>query len=90
MVVDWGLDTEGTDVEVLLCPSGEVDTHSSSLLFVLPVCMMSSGFLSLCLVGDSLLRLLLDSFGSATCVFFHRLASFVKVVKIVTVVLTAV
>ena len=27
-------DTEGTDVEVPLCPSSEGDTHSGSLFFV--------------------------------------------------------
>ena len=58
----------------LCVPSSEFDTHSSSLLFAFTVCRLSSG-LSLCLVGDSLLRLLLDRFGSATCVSFHRLRS---------------
>ena len=58
----------------LCVPSSEFDTHSSSLLFAFTVCRMSSG-LSLCLVGDSLLSLLLDRFGSATCVSFHRFHS---------------
>ena len=73
----------------LCVPSSEGDTHSGSLLFVWTVCRMSSGVCPL--LCDSLLRLSCSTVWPAACVSFSSQSSFsfVMVVYIVTVILTA-
>ena len=75
----------------LCVPSGEDDTHSGSLLSVLNSLQENSGFVPvpfsrLC----QLLRLLLDSLACYQMSFFHSLFSFVMIVYVMTVILTAV